>query len=322
VSVVPLGLGLDAGGTATRWALSDAQGHVLAQGQVAGLSGLMLGSGEGKARFVETLQDLQGKLPQAPMRVWFGLTGAGEGFDMPQAIALSAAALCINPAQLRIASDMVLLHQLHFAPGAGHVLYAGTGSYASFWDGESRMQHVGGRGALLDDAGSGCWIGLEALRAVWRAEETGEPRGGLAHAVFAHLGSDAWPATRALVYGQALSQSRGGIAAITHAVAGSESADPLAHDILKRAGLELARLGIASVRRHGAKPLALAGRVLLELPTVQSACMGALADSGLQVHVQRSRVHIAPAAAQRAAQSVVGVGGVVELAALEPSVKT
>ncbi len=300
-----IGLGIDAGGTSTRWALASAQGQTLAEGSVGALSGLMMSSAESAAQFEASLKALRHSLPQAPNFVWMGMTGAGPGFDAAKALGLAASALQLRPDQIRIASDMMLLHQLHLAPGAGHLLYAGTGSYASFWDAGGKLHRVGGRGALLDDAGSGCWIGLEALRAVWRAEEAGEPRSALAEALFKHLGSDQWIATRQLVYGQALAQSRGPIAALARVVGSVESLDASARGILERAGLELARLALASMKRHGEGDLVLAGRVLLESKTVQSAFADALLKSGYARGFATSEVPIALAAAQRAAKGDV-----------------
>jgi N-acetylglucosamine kinase-like BadF-type ATPase len=300
-----IGLGIDAGGTSTRWGLASAAGETLAEGSVGALSGLMMTSPESAAQFEATLQSLRYSLPLAPNFVWMGMTGAGPGFDAAKALQLAASALQLQPAYIRIASDMMMLHQLHLAPGAGHLLYAGTGSYASYWDASGKLHRVGGRGALLDDAGSGCWIGLEALRAVWRAEEAGEPRSILAEAVFAHIGKDDWASTRALVYGQALSQARGGIAALARVVGMVEAQDAAARAILQRAGQELARLALASLKRHGKGSLALAGRVLLESSTVQSSFATALLQGGFTDGFETSKVHIAQAAAIRAARGDV-----------------
>jgi glucosamine kinase len=43
-----LSLGIDAGGTRTRWALADAAGTILAEGEVAGLSALQTGNQDGR----------------------------------------------------------------------------------------------------------------------------------------------------------------------------------------------------------------------------------------------------------------------------------
>ena len=65
------------------------------------------------------------------------------------------------------------------------------------------------------------------------------------------------------------------------AVAGAADEDAAAMDILQRAGLELARLGLALVRRCGARPLALAGRVFDLHPAVQLATQQGLAGHEL-----------------------------------------
>ena len=43
-----LGLGIDAGGTRTRWALADRAGAIVAEGEVAGLSALQMASDAGR----------------------------------------------------------------------------------------------------------------------------------------------------------------------------------------------------------------------------------------------------------------------------------
>lgn len=300
-----IGLGIDVGGTATRWALASADGASLAEGAVGSLSGLMLNSPESTAQFHAELQKIGQVVPQRPTLVWMGLTGGGPGFDTVRGTQIIANALGLDASQVRVVSDIMMLHQLHFGPGQGHVLYAGTGSYASFWDASGTLQRVGGRGALVDDAGSGVWIGLEALRAIWRAEESLEPRGAMAQAVFAHLGADDWKTTRSLVYGQAISQARGGIAAITRCVAATEHTDPIAAGILHRTGKELARLALASIKRHGPAELMLAGGVLLKSKTVQASCAAALVQGGFTRGFSCSDLEIAQTAAQRAARGDV-----------------
>ncbi len=279
-----IGLGLDAGGTSTRWAVANGGGRVLADGEVGTLSGLMLSSSDGREQFASVLKSIATALPRAEpvAAVLFGLTGAGAGSNAALAASMTAQAFGLNPDAIHLRSDMALVHQVHFPSGAGlgHVLYAGTGSYASHLDHAGRLHRVGGRGALLDDAGGGFWIGCEALRAVWRQEESGEslPRTQLADAIFEQIGSDDWAATRALVYGQELANARGGVAKLTLAVAQTQNSDVMSAQILTRAGQELARLVNASFRSHGLRPLALAGRVLTELPRVQSACLARIRE--------------------------------------------
>ncbi len=306
-----IGLGLDAGGTATRWALADGV-QVLAQGTVGTLSGLMLSEPVGQAQFEAELRRVVSQLPRAcvPQSVVFGLTGLGSGSRIDLAETITAKALALRASQIHLRSDMALVHQVHFAPGKGHVLYAGTGSYASFWDDQGLLHRVGGRGAILDDAGGGFWIGCEALRAVWRAEEggLGVPRSPLALAVFEQIGSDEWSASRALLYGQSLALSRGKVAQLTRAVANTQSVDALAQDILVRAGHELARLGLASLRRQPNAGLVLAGKVLTQLETVQASCQERLRVAQASARpAEVSHLDLALAAAQLAASGDISI---------------
>ena len=51
-------LGLDAGGTSTRWALANRSGQVVAEGKAAALSGWMLTSADGQKQMSAALQDI------------------------------------------------------------------------------------------------------------------------------------------------------------------------------------------------------------------------------------------------------------------------
>ena len=51
------GLGIDAGGTQTRWALANADGEMVAEGAVTGLSGLQMATEHGRQTIRETIAD-------------------------------------------------------------------------------------------------------------------------------------------------------------------------------------------------------------------------------------------------------------------------
>ncbi|MBP0575292.1 hypothetical protein J8J27_31715, partial [Mycobacterium tuberculosis] len=77
---------------------------------------------------------------------------------------------------------------------------------------------VGGRGILVDDGGSGAWIALAALKALFRRiDAVGRPDGMeiLAAAIAEAVGGDGWPPVRAYVYGG----ERGRIGQLAPAVA-------------------------------------------------------------------------------------------------------
>jgi N-acetylglucosamine kinase-like BadF-type ATPase len=274
------GLGLDAGGTHTRWALADASGALLAEGQVAPLSGLQLASAEGCAHIDATLGDIAGALrqPRVPSvtAVVAGATGLDESLHAAFAARI-AQALGLAPSAVQAMTDIELLCRAAFAPGAGGVLYAGTGSVAAFLDAGQQLHRAGGHGVVIDDAGGGHWIACQALRQVWRAEDEAPGswrRSALAQALFQRVGGSAWAQTRHWVYGA----SRGELGTLALAVAEAAPHDPAALALLQAAGTELARLVQVLHRRLPAQPLdwALAGRVFALHPAIETALRSAL----------------------------------------------
>lgn len=256
----PYALGLDAGGTATRWALACRDGRVWAEGAAVPLSGLGLMDEAGSAAARAVLVAVADSIPQPAHAALAGVTGL-DSAAAPRLQALLAQSLGVAAPQA--CSDIELLCRAAFAPAAGIVLYAGTGSIAALLDAEGRLQRAGGRGAVIDDAGGGHWIAREALRGVWRAEDA-EPgawrRSLLAQHLFKHIGGSDWAHTRRFVYSS--DASRGGIGTLALAVAdAARQGDAAALALLQRAGEELALLARALQGRHGPLPVATAGRV-------------------------------------------------------------
>lgn len=297
-----LGLGIDAGGTQTRWALANVDGAIVADGVVEGLSALQLGSDAGRAVVHATFARLcQAVLAVGrPRAVVAGLTGFG-GDDVVLAQTL-ATLLALDAADVSVGNDIEIAYRDSFEPGQGYLVYAGTGSIAAWIDAEGGFHRAGGRGVLLDDGGGGYWIAREALRHIWRRED--EAPGSwqsspMAQAVFAQLGGSDWSLSRAFMYGQ----DRGGIGRLALAVAASADADPLALDILQRAGQELARLALALTARYGPRPVVLAGRAAQLHPAIAAAMRAALPVSlMMEQKVARSHEAAAKLAARAASQ--------------------
>ena len=299
VSSAPLSfLGLDAGGTQTRWALADAGGRPQREGAAAGLSALQLLQAEGVAALRATLQHIAAATGPV-QRVVAGVTGF-DAAQQPALAALIADTWALPVQQVRLMSDIELACHAAFAPGEGQVLYAGTGSIAAFIDAQGTLHRAGGRGAVIDDAGGGHWIAREALRHVWRAEDEAPGawrQSPLASALFERVGGSDWAHTRAWVYGA----TRGELGTLALAVAAVADDDPAALAILQAAGTELARLVHALQRRHGALPLALAGRVFELHPAVQAALVQALpAGTAMQRLTQPAHAEDARIAARGA----------------------
>ena len=270
-------LGLDAGGTRTRWAVVGASGMLHAQGEVAGLSGLQLHSSAGYADAQATLEDIAA----AAGRVYAVVAGV-TGFDTSQTpwlCSLLATTMHVDIAAVQAMSDIELACH---AAGAGYVVYAGTGSIAAFIDEQGVLQRVGGRGAVIDDAGGGHWIARQALCRIWRNEDEspGAWRNSpMAKRLMEQVGGDDWSHTRHWVY----TASRGELGSLAMSVAASADEDPAAMLLLQQAGIELARLVQVLARRHGPRPVVLAGRVFNLHPAIEAALRRALpADTPVQ----------------------------------------
>ncbi|MEN3278540.1 MAG: glucosamine kinase [Massilia sp.] len=284
----PIGLGIDAGGTQTRWALAGRDGAILAEGTVAGLSALQMVKADGRAAVHATFTELaQAVLAHArPGRVRAGLTGfGGDGEQLQRWL---AELLGIAPDAVAMCNDIEIAYRASFAPGEGYLVYAGTGSIGAFIDADGQFHRAGGRGVVLDDGGGGFWIAREALRHIWRREDE-QPgsweQSAMARAVFAQVGGSDWAYSRQFIYGQ----ERGEVGKLALAVAASCEQDPAAAAILQEAGRELARLANALVRRFGPRPVVLSGRAAVLHPAIAAAMRAALPPAiGMTQHATRA----------------------------------
>ncbi|SEK81014.1 BadF-type ATPase [Roseateles sp. YR242] len=305
------GLGLDAGGTQTRWCLARPDGSLVARGAVGGFSALLLDSSAGRVTLAQTLQALAAAVwsasgPGQVKAACAGITGLGEpdGPAGQQLRALLAQQLGIAPAAIHCDSDIAAAWHALYQPGEGYLVYAGTGSIAAYIDPAGTMHRAGGRGPLIGDEGGGQWIAREALALVWRRED--EAPGAwqhslLARRLFTTLGSPGWPTTRRFLYGGDSATRRGTIGQLALAVAEAahgHDADALA--LLHRAGAELARLALALCHRLGPRPVTAAGRVLQLHPALTTGLRTAL-PSDLPMTI--AQPDTALAAARRAALS-------------------
>jgi len=290
-----IGLGIDAGWTATRWCVARDSGEVLATGEAAGMTALAIGTEGGRAHLRATLEAIAGDArAHGPTRACVGMTGYGGEGGADALLALLEAALAM-PASLR--SDVEIAYLDTFAPGEGHLVYSGTGSIGAYVDASGTFRRIGGHGGLVDDGGGGYWIATRALRHVWRAlDEDPAYDAPLAREIFTRVGGPDWASTRRFVYEGGFEANRGRIGKLAVGVAAAASEDADARAILEDAGRELARIALLMTQHFGARPVALGGGVFALSPVIEQVVRAAL--PGREVR------RVADAEAHRAAAKI------------------
>ncbi len=278
-------LGLDCGGSESRWLLLDGEGQTIARGTGPRLSGHIFDPAERDVAMssLRTLcRDIRAAavpIDGAPIDALVaGITGLTP--DGPEGGVLAdtlAGFLEIPAGRIKINDDLWLAYHAAFQPGEGILVYSGSGCAACHIDTGGQAWRAGGRGIAIDDVGSGFWIGQQALRWMMRqVDRTGEfPSGALASALCDRIGGRDWDVIRAHVY----VEPRGRVAALALAVADAAKAnDPVSLSILEEAGKALAELALALIGRVGLKPVVLTGRAAALHPAIFDTFDRALAS--------------------------------------------
>ena len=274
----PLGLGLDVGGTATRWALADRHGTVVATGKAPAASGHIFRA-DAAAAVDAMLDAVSAGLAGRPVAgLLAGVTGVDDtGTEAAALAGRMARAVGAEPSTCALCNDVALAVLTRFGPGEGVVTYAGTGAVGALIDRDWQLQRVGGMGHIIDDAGSGYWIGREALEWLARRMDAtgGWPMTPLADAIAAQVGGNTWPDLRRYTY----SDPRTYVAEITRAVIGSAATDPAAAGILNRAAAELTDMADRLLGRVAPVPaFALMGGIFAAHPPLTAAVEAAFAE--------------------------------------------
>ena len=167
-------LGIDGGGTKTRCALGD-QARVLATSAAGGSNVVRLGDGPAREALHAAVHEAcaaAGTSPDQIRSICIGAAGAAR----PEV----AAAVCrilgeLTSASVSVVGDMVIALEAAFGDGPGVIAIAGTGSIVYGRDVNGNIARAGGWGFAISDEGSGQWIGREAVAAVLRGHDAGQP---------------------------------------------------------------------------------------------------------------------------------------------------
>ena len=250
-------LGIDGGGTKTRCIVGDEKSQL---GAGSSSSSKVQRVGEACARdalagAVNEACVRAGISPRQIARTCAGITGTAR----PEiAGVMRDLMISIVGGHVEIVGDIEIAFEDAFGSRAGVMLIAGTGSIAFGRNEEGESARAGGWGYPISDEGSGQWIGAEAVREALRARDRGQI-GGMLNDLMEKLGASAFedfivrlnanpPVDFATLFPTVLDAS--------------DKGDPVAAEILERAGRELAatagtviellyRDQLASVATHG-----------------------------------------------------------------------
>lgn len=227
-------LGIDAGASATQWALIDQSGLVIS-GVEAPMDGHLYRPAS-MQRMNEVTDRIADQVKgQTVSGVYLGITGVLTDGSIERLLKEKFGA------PVTVVSDIELAYRANFSEGEGILLYAGTGSVAYAIDKSAGIHKIGGWGYLLGDEGAGYWIGREAIRHTLLVLETQQEikADSLAQLTLKNLDATDWNSIKEFVY----SKERSTIAALSRTVdIAANNGDVVANLILKTAAEHLVDL--------------------------------------------------------------------------------
>ncbi|HLQ50060.1 MAG TPA: BadF/BadG/BcrA/BcrD ATPase family protein [Terriglobales bacterium] len=237
-------LGIDAGGSATRCVVGD-EYRILGRAQTSSCKIQRVGEAEARRALHAVIREACQVADVAPGRIeqaCIGISGASH----PEVV--ERVRHIINEvisAPVEVLGDIIIALEAGLGPLAGCMVIAGTGSIAVGRNQQGTLARAGGWGPAASDEGSGYWIGRAAVAAILRAHDSGEST-ALARAIMA-----AWHIASYEDFERAASASPPPDFAqlFPTVLTEAEQGDPIATDVLQRAGMELAELALVVIRR-------------------------------------------------------------------------
>ncbi len=235
--------GVDGGATRTRAVIAAADGTILGSGAGGPSNYDNVGTDVAAASIREAVHAAraQARLGNEPLASMFlGMAGVVSATDRATIIRMVTDAQLAAPGVVTVDHDIRIAHAGGLGGGEGIVLIAGTGS-SSYGRTRDGRHHRTGWGFLLDDRGSGYFLGLQAMIATVMEADGRGGQTSLSGTVRSLFGiSDIDDILRAVYHaGVPVAQ----IASLAPAViVAGESGDAVAINILATGARELARM--------------------------------------------------------------------------------
>jgi len=160
MSITPIYIGIDSGGTKTVGVACNQAGKTIASYSTVGANPYDVGWKRSYEIFNNCVEQLTSE--STPL-VKLCISAAGIGNVNAESILKWSAALDLNPLQLFIIGDAYAAHLGAFAGEEGILVLAGTGAIMIARQ-QDIMIRVGGWGHIIGDQGSGYGIALDAIR--------------------------------------------------------------------------------------------------------------------------------------------------------------
>jgi N-acetylglucosamine kinase-like BadF-type ATPase len=179
-------LGVDGGGTKTRFALVDGDGALAASHEGPSSYHLQVGIDGVRGVLADGLAALfeqAGVDGHAVTHAFFGLPAHGED-DAARVLLDAMPERLLGHRRYRCGNDMVCAFAGSLAGEDGINLVAGTGSIG-YGERRGRSARAGGWGEIFGDEGSAYWIAVQGLNIFTRMSDGRLPKGSL-HAAFRH----------------------------------------------------------------------------------------------------------------------------------------
>ena len=239
-------LGVDGGGTKTRFALVDGAGLLLAEARFGttyhpqvGLDGVRATLAAG----IDAVLARAGAGRESIRYAFFGLPAHGEDSRIAPLLDAIPREL-LGHDRYACDNDMVCGWAGSFACGDGINIVAGTGSIG-YGQRRGVAARAGGWGEAFSDEGSAYWIAVQGMNAFSRMSDGRLPEGPLHALLRERLRLEHDLDLCARVYGER-AYARGELAQLSPLVAeAARQGDAAAADIFRRAGKELARIAEA-----------------------------------------------------------------------------
>ncbi|MGA9528409.1 MAG: BadF/BadG/BcrA/BcrD ATPase family protein [Terriglobales bacterium] len=265
-------LGIDGGGTKTRCVLGD-ETNLLATAASGGANIVRVGDALARESLHTVIRQACAiakiSLPEIHS-ICIGASGAGRSESATRIRAIvSELDPQFSASRIRIVGDSVIALEAAFGSGPGVIAIAGTGSIVFGRDATGHSARAGGWGFAISDEGSGHWIGRQAVSAVLRAHDQNDET-----LLYARI-LEAWklPDMDALILRANSTPPPEFPRLFPIVLRAAEDGDRVAHELLIRAGTELAALAqivlerISPTRPHA--PLAMTGSVFRQSADVR-----------------------------------------------------